>query len=174
MVDWQALFAPHAVVENVIRASAVYLLLFLLLRLLPNRKSGSLGPRDLVVVVLLASAVFRALMRDEASSITDAAIVVLTIVAWSVLLDLLEHRVPSLRPLLRSEAVELVRDGRIDQRSLRAAFMTEEELRSQLRLQGVADLALVERAYIEHDGQISVIRRESAAPPRTRGRSLAG
>ena len=171
MVDWQALFAPHAVVENVIRASAVYLMLFFLLRFLPNRKSGSLGPRDLLVVVLLATAVVRALMLDEASSLTDAAIVVATIVGWSVLLDLLEHRLPFLRPLLRSEAVELVRDGKVDQRRLRAAFMTEEELRSQLRLQGIADLELVHRAYIEHDGQISVIRRDGGAPPATQKRN---
>ena len=32
-------------------------MLFLLLRLVPNRKTGGLGPTDLLVVVLLANAV---------------------------------------------------------------------------------------------------------------------
>ncbi|HEU5286852.1 MAG TPA: DUF421 domain-containing protein, partial [Candidatus Limnocylindria bacterium] len=75
MVEWQGLLEPHHVIENIIRASTIYLLLFLLLRFLPNRKTGSLGPTDLLVVVLLATAVHSALIR-EGSSLTDAAVLV--------------------------------------------------------------------------------------------------
>lgn len=174
MVDWQGLLTPHAVLENVIRASAVYLMLFALLRFLPNRKSGSLGPRDLLVVVLLATAVFRALMRDEGSSITDAAIVILTIAAWSILLDVLENRVPALAPILRSPAVALIRNGTILRANLRGELMTEEELMAQLRLQGIEDVKDVTLASVEHDGRISIIRRDGAGPKGARSRTAVG
>ncbi len=39
-------------------------------------------------------------------------------------------------------------------------LITQEELMSLLREQGVEDLSDVERAYIEPDGRISVIARE--------------
>ena len=162
-MDWQGLFEPHHVVENVIRASSIYLLLVLLLRFLPNRKSGSIGPADLLVVVLLATVVTGALNRDV-SSITDAVVMVATIVAWSFITDTLATRVAFLRRLVYSEPVEVVRDGEVLARNLRREFMTHEELRAQLRLQGIENEAEVEHAYIEHDGRMSVIRRDGAEP----------
>jgi len=162
-MDWQGLFEPHNVVENVIRASTIYVLLVLLLRFLPNRKTGSLGPGDLLVIVLLATVVTGALNRDV-SSITDAVVMIATIVAWSFVTDILANRVPFLRRLVHSSPVEVVRDGEVLSRNLRREFMTDEELRAQLRLQGVEDETDVAHAYIEHDGRMSVIRRDGARP----------
>jgi uncharacterized membrane protein YcaP (DUF421 family) len=48
-------------------------------------------------------------------------------------------------------------------------LITEEELKSQLRLQGVEDPAEVKVAYIEGDGRVSVIARDgrsNGAPER--------
>jgi uncharacterized membrane protein YcaP (DUF421 family) len=162
-MDWQGLFEPHHVVENVIRASSIYLLLVLVLRLLPNRKSGSLGPADLLVVVLLATVVTGTLNRDV-SSITDAVVMVATIVAWSFITDILAQRVAFLRRLVYSAPVEVMRDGEVLSRNLRREFMTDEELRAQLRLQGIEDEDDVAHAYIEHDGRMSVIRKDGARP----------
>jgi uncharacterized membrane protein YcaP (DUF421 family) len=162
-MDWQGLFAPHHVVENVIRASSIYLILMLVLRFLPNRKTGSLGPADFLVVILLVAVVHGALNRD-ATSLTDAVVMVATIVAWSFITDILANRVPFLRRLVHSSPIEVVRDGEILGRNLRREFMTDEELLAQLRLQGIEDVADVAHAYIEHDGQMSVIRKDAAGP----------
>jgi uncharacterized membrane protein YcaP (DUF421 family) len=162
-MDWQGLFEPHRVLENIIRASSIYLLLVLLLRVLPNRKSGSVGPSDFLVIVLLATVVTGALNRDV-SSITDAVVMVATIVGWSFITDVIANKVPFVRHLVYSTPVELVRDGEILSRNLRREFMTEDELKAQLRLQGVEDEAEVAHAYIEHDGRMSVIRKDGAAP----------
>ena len=165
-MDWQGLFEPHRVAENIIRASAIYLLLVGLLRVLPNRKSGSLGPADLLVVVLLATVVNGALNRDV-SSLSDAVVMVATIVAWSFAFDIVANRVPFLRRVLHSEPVEVVRDGEIVGRNLRREFMTEDELRAQLRLQGLESEREVSHAYVEHDGRVSVIRK-AGLPPQPR------
>ena len=163
VMDWQGLFEPHHVVENVIRASSIYLLLVVVLRFLPNRKSGSLGPADLLVVILLVAVVHGALNRD-ATSITDAVVMVATIVAWSFITDILASRVPIVRRFIYPAPVEVMRDGEVLARNLRREFMTDEELRAQLRLQGVEDEADVAHAYIEHDGRMSVIRKDGARP----------
>lgn len=139
---------PHNVVENVIRASSIYLLLVLLLRFLPDRKSGSLGPADLLVIVLLATVVTGALNRDM-SSIMDAVVMMATIVAWSFITDTLANRVPFLRRLVYSAPVELVRDGEVLTRNLRREFMTNEELGPSSGCGGSGDEAEVAPAYIE-------------------------
>ena len=169
-MDWQGLLEPHHPVENVIRASTIYLLLFVLLRFLPNRKSGSLGPADVLFVVMLATVVTGALSRDV-TSLTDAVVMVATIVAWGLIGDLLANRVPFFRRLMHSDPVEVVRDGEILGRNLRREFMTEEELRAQLRLQGVEDVRDVAHAYIEHDGRMSVIRKDGPAPQPRAGKA---
>jgi uncharacterized membrane protein YcaP (DUF421 family) len=46
---------------------------------------------------------------------------------------------------------------------MRHELVTEEELMSHLRQQGLADLAQVHEAYMEGDGQISIIPREQPA-----------
>ena len=173
MVDWQGLFEPHHVVENMIRASSIYLMLFLLLRFLPNRKTGSLGPTDLLVVVLLATAVHAALIR-EGSSLTDAAVMVATIIGWSILLDIVGAHVPFLRWILHSDPVQVIRNGEVVGRNLRREFMTEDELKAQLRLQGVERVSEVRHAYIEHDGRVSVIRKDGKQPPRPARSAVTG
>src|SRR5438477_2920971 len=126
MVDWQALLEPHHVAENIVRATLVFWMLFLLLRFLPNRKAGGVG---------------------EGTAITDAAVQVFTIVGWSIAFDLLGGRIPALRGVLHSDPVEVVHDGEILKRNLRREFLTEEELDAQLRLQGVHAIEEVARAY---------------------------
>lgn len=163
MVDWQALLGPHYVAENILRATLIYWMLFLLLRFLPNRKTGGIGATDLLVVVLLANAVQTAMMR-ESTAITDAAVQVGTILGWSVAFDYLGAHVPALRSLLRSAPVEIIRDGEVQRRNLRREFITEDELDAQLRLQHVDDVREVSRAFVEHDGRISVIRRRDRSP----------
>lgn len=161
-MDLQTLLTPHNVLENIVRASATFWLLFLLLRFLPNRKTGGIGQTDLLVLLLLANAVQMAMIR-EGTAITDGAIQVLVIMGWSVIVDLLGDRVPWLRGVLRAAPVEVVRDGKVLTRNLRREFMTEDELDAQLRLQGIDAVDDVARAFVEHDGRISVIRKRDEA-----------
>lgn len=38
--------------------------------------------------------------------------------------------------------------------------MSDEEVRSQLRLHGIEDIGMVERAFIEPNGMVSIVLRE--------------
>jgi uncharacterized membrane protein YcaP (DUF421 family) len=55
----------------------------------------------------------------------------------------------------------LVRDGKMNRRNMKHELVTEEELMSQIRQHGIEDLAEVEKAYVEPDGQFSVIKKSS-------------
>ena len=52
----------------------------------------------------------------------------------------------------------LIQQGVLQRRNLRREFITMEELHEKLREQGIEKLADVKAAYLEGDGQISVIR----------------
>ena len=143
--------------EIFVRGTVTYLALFLLLRLL-RREISSFSMTDLLVVVLLADAAQNA-MAGEYRSVTDGLLLIATIIGWSFTLDWLGFHVPAMERLVHPPALPLIENGHL-RGNLRRQFITEEELQSQLRREGIEDVAQVKKAYIEGDGSISVIRRD--------------
>lgn len=159
-VDWQALFVPSvSIAETVLRGSAVYWFLFLIFRFVVRRDVGSVGIADVLVLVIIADASQNA-MAGEYTSITDGLILVSTIIFWNYLVDWLTFRFPKIARLAQSSTLWLVRDGRILHRNLRQEFLTVDELMSKLHEHGVEHLTEVKNAFLESDGQISVIKRK--------------
>ena len=159
MDDVARMFAVHVPVwELVVRASAMYLGLYFLLRLTPNRESGHLGLSNLLLIVVLADAAQNG-MAGEYQSVTEGMIVVATIVGWSVVMDWASYRYPKLRWLLRSPPARVIVDGRMVRSQMRRELVSEEELLSALRKLGIEDVAEVAEARIEPDGDVSVVRR---------------
>jgi uncharacterized membrane protein YcaP (DUF421 family) len=172
-INWQELFSPTLPFLAVfLRGTIVYLTLFALLRFVPNRVAGTVSTADLLLVVLIANATQNALTSDY-KSITDGLAVVATIVFWSYALNWLGHRFPQFQRLLRPQPLPLVKDGRLLRANMRRELLTEDELMTQVREQGVNDLAEVKEAFMEADGQISVIPRDGAGAGKKRKRLLA-
>jgi uncharacterized membrane protein YcaP (DUF421 family) len=158
-IDWANILFPQTpVLELVVRGTLTYLALFALLRLVLKREAGAVGMTDLLVVVLIADAAQNA-MADDYRSVPDGIILVVTLVFWSWALNWLGFRIPAVQRLVHPPALPLVRDGRMLRRNMAKELITEDELMSQLRLQGVDDLSQVVSANMEGDGRISVIER---------------
>ncbi|MEP6636912.1 MAG: YetF domain-containing protein [Acidobacteriota bacterium] len=155
-IDWQSVFVPTVSIPEIIfRGTVTYLLLFAVLRLL-RREAGGLGIADVLVIVLIADAAQNA-MSSTYKSVTEGAVLVGTIVFWDYTLDWLAYRFPRFQRLVRPPALILVKDGKMHRKHMRQEMVSEEELMSQLRQQGVNDLAEVKKACLEGDGRVSVI-----------------
>lgn len=159
LTDW---FVPSLpVVELLIRGTITYLLLFLLLRLVGRRESAGVGITDVLVVILLAEAA-SAGMVGEGETIGDGFILVIVILFWSVVIDALSYRFPWIERLVKSKPRPLIKEGRLIRTTMRREFMTYEEIMTQLRLRGFTDPSEVYRAYLEPNGEISVVSMEEA------------
>ena len=160
LIDWKTIFTPSMHVGEIfLRGTLVYLFLFFLLRIL-RREAGAIGISDLLVVVLIADAAQNA-MASEYKSITEGVILVGTIAFWDYFLDWIGYRFPVLQRLLRPGPLLLIKDGRMQRRNMRREMITEEELIAQLREQGVEHVEDVKKCYLEGDGHISVIKKDS-------------
>jgi len=91
-------------------------------------------------------------------------VLVLTIIGWDAALDRLGYKYRWFRQILHSEPLLLVRDGKPLKRNMTREALTMDELMSHLREQGVESVEQVKRAYLEDDGQISVIKNEPGPP----------
>lgn len=158
-LDWQGIFVPSiSIFEILVRGTLVYLALFTLLRFVLKREAGGLGVTDLLVVVLIADAAQNA-MAGGYRSIPEGILLVATIIFWSYALDWLSYRSLRFARLIQPRPLLLVKDGVMLRRNMRRELITEDELMSQLRRQGVHDIAQVKEAYMEGDGRISVLTR---------------
>jgi uncharacterized membrane protein YcaP (DUF421 family) len=164
-INWQEVFVPSiSVAELIVRGTLVYLALFSVLRIMPSRQIGTLGVPDLLVVVLFAEAAQNA-MASHYTSITEGAILVGTMIFWSYFLNWLGYIFAPFQRFLTPPPLLLVKNGRIIERHMQQQLITEEELMSQLRQQGVELLSEVKKAYMEADGSISVITYNSKTSP---------
>lgn len=156
-VDWRRVLVPDTpILEILVRGTSVYLFVLLLFRFVFKRQSGSLAITDLIVVVFVADAAQNA-MADDYRAVPDGLLLVAVIVLWAYVIDWLDSRFPRFQKISHPEPLVLVEDGRVVEENMKKDLVTREELMMQVRLKGVEDLARVERAYMESNGQVSVI-----------------
>jgi uncharacterized membrane protein YcaP (DUF421 family) len=161
-VDWARILLPRTpLAETFVRGAVTYFALFTLLRLASKREAAGTSISTLLVVVLIADAAQNAMAGDY-TSIADGVLLVATIIGCSVLLDWLGSRFRTFGALTHPPPLLVVRHGRLLPGNMRREMLSEEELWSQLREQGVRSLDEVEKAYLEGDGRLSVLKRRAA------------
>jgi uncharacterized membrane protein YcaP (DUF421 family) len=162
--DWARLFVPEmSLPEILIRGVLIYVALCLLLRVVLKRQAGKVSLSDLLVVTIVAGVCRNPLVRD-AYSITDGVLVVATVLFTGYARDWLSYYVPWIHALLHAPPVPLIHDGVILHDNLRRELMTESRLRCKLRGKGVRDPAEVADAWLEGEGKVSVIKKETPPP----------
>ena len=165
-IDWQSMFLPkESVAEIVIRGTIMYLGMYALLRVF-RRQSGSVGIADLLVIVVIADAAQNG-MAGDSKSITEALLLITTIVLWDWFFDWLGFKSPFWERILQPGPLLLIEDGKVIKKSLDKEFINEGELLSQLREQGIEEISKVKKCYLESNGHFSVIT--DISPPDKRG-----
>ena len=168
-IDWEQMLIPStSVLEIFVRGSIVYLALFVTMRFIPRRAIGSMGPSDLLVVVLIADAVQNG-MADSYESVSEALVLAATIIGWALVIDWIDHRFPQWQ-LAEGRPLKLVSDGVLLRENMDRQKITEAEVMAQLRLHGLDSPRTVVSAFLEGDGRISVLTRSErlTLPPQER------
>lgn len=147
--------------ELVIRGSVTFLVLYTLIRVVGRRESGGLGLTDVLVIVLAADAASTG-MNGDSKSIGDGFVLVCVILGWSMVIDALSYRFPRFASIAKAGPKPLIENGELVRRTLRREFMTEQEVMTQLRMHEIDDVSLVEHAYLEPNGSVSIVRRVRA------------
>ena len=159
-IDWSDLLLPtHSIAEMMLRGTVMYLCLFLILRFVMLRQSSTIGIADILVIVVIADAAQNGFAK-EYQSITEGVVLVLTIVGWDTLLNWLSFRFKLFERLLTPLPLPLIKDGVLNRRNMRKEFITQEELHGQLRQQGISSVKDVKQAFLEANGEISVVKYE--------------
>ena len=134
----------------------MYLGMFVLLRVF-RRQSGSVSMSDLLMIVIIADAAQNG-MAGDSKSVVEALILIVTIISWDYVIDWLGFKSVLMARILEAQPVTLIKNGRFVRKNLEAEMLTEDEVMSQLRQQGIEDIAEVRQSCLESNGEFSVIK----------------
>lgn len=155
--SWTVLFSVKVpVLELVGRGTLIYIAVLVFMRLMP-RLGGELAVMDLVFLLLIAEAAAHGM--GEYTSITEAVIVIGTLMICNYILNYLSFHFRLVERLISGAPLQVIRNGRLMHRNMRREYLTQDELMTQLRAHGIEHISDVKAAYIEGDGQLTVIAR---------------
>jgi uncharacterized membrane protein YcaP (DUF421 family) len=146
--------------ETLFRAALVYLFLTLLFRLAGKRTLSQVTPFDLVLLLIISETVQQAMIAED-NSMTNAALLVLTLIAIDILLSWLKQRWNWLDRVMDDRPLIIVQDGKpIEDRMKRERVSEGEVMASARHTQGVGRMEDIAYAVLETDGKISIIQKE--------------
>jgi uncharacterized membrane protein YcaP (DUF421 family) len=144
--------------DLVFRVAAVFILIFIVTRVIGRRELASLEPFDLILLVVLGDLVQQGVTQDD-YSVTGAFIVIATMGLMTVGASYLSFRFRPLPRIMEGEPIVLMENGRPIEQNLRRERITVDELAEKARLEQVESLDDVRLAVLETNGDISVIPR---------------
>jgi len=147
-----------------LRTVLIYVILICCMRLMGKRQIGELEVSDLVTTLLI-SEIATVPITEENFPIIHALIPIFTLVAFEVGSSFLLVHFPAIKTLVSARPTTLISRGKVDRRAMIKARLSADELISELRQQGVTDIAEVQYAILEQNGNITVIQKAEYKTP---------
>jgi len=146
--------------ERAIRAIAVYVFLLVAVRVFGRRELGQLTAFDVIVLLSLSNMLQNAIGNDN--SLVGGLLGALVLLSANLLLAFAVYRRRGIERLVEGDARILIHDGQVRPEALKKELMTERDLLSAVRREGLERFEDVHLAVAEPNGMISIIPRVRA------------
>ena len=148
--------------DTVFRAICVYALLLIIFRVSGKRSLAQITTFDLVLTLIISEAIQQALVDDD-NSMTNAFILVMTLVATDIGLSLAKQRWGGFQRVVEGTPVVLFEQGQPHEERMRNERVNEEEILGAAReSHGLERLEQIKYAVVEQNGRITVIPRKGS------------
>lgn len=147
--------------DAVLRAAAIYLMVWVLFRLSGKRSLSQITTFDLVLILIIGEATQQALLGQD-YSVTNAVLVVATLIGLDTAESLWKQRSKMVSKVSDSVPLLLVQDGQIIQEHVDKARVDEGDILAAAReLQGLERMDQIKYAVLERSGGISIIPKQA-------------
>lgn len=146
---------------SIFRGAAVYLMLLLIFRIAGKRTLSDVTTFDFVLILIISEVVQQGMIGRD-NSLTNAFLLVFTLVGLNILISVLKQRWPRLEALLEGRPVIIFDRGKPLREMLDRERVGEEDILHAARAaHGLAQLSEIETAVLEPSGGISVIPKDN-------------
>jgi uncharacterized membrane protein YcaP (DUF421 family) len=156
-------FEPKVpLLEIVLRVLLIYVFLLVVMRLFGKKEIGRWMPMEFLAMLLLARAVGPAMTAGD-RSLAVAGVATVTLLGLTYLFDSLAFRSERIEGWIEGRPELLIEDGRVNGKVMKSELLTRQQLEAALRREKLRSPEEVALAYIEPNGQISIIPKKKAS-----------
>ncbi len=140
----------------VLHTAAIYVFLIVTLSFLGQRQVSQLGIMELVVIMVLGSAVETPMVAAD-TSLLAGIVAASTLLLCNRLFSILVDRWDWLERVVVGRPIPLVYRGKLLRQGLNEAGLTEADVSEGIRERGYENIAEIKLAVLEIDGTISAV-----------------
>ena len=147
--------------DAILSAFTIYLFLLVVFRIGGKRTLGQTTTFDFVLLLIIAETTQQALLGDD-YSLTNALLLITTLISIDIALSLLKRRWPKLDRLVEGVPMVIVEHGKPLWDRMHKARVDESDVLTAAReLQGLKRMEDIEYAVLERSGSISIVPRRT-------------
>ncbi len=147
-----------------IRTILIYIILVIAMRLMGKRQIGELEISDLITTLLISEIATLPITEPEIPFL-HAIVPIIILLTIEVVVSMLLALSPKLKNLLTARPTTLIKDGIINQKAMRDARLSFDELFSELRSQSIDDISQIKYAILEQNGKITIAQKARFRQP---------
>lgn len=134
----------------------MYIFLITTLRISGKRQVGQLQISELVITLLLSELAAMPIYDPNVPMVLSAVPIII-LISFEIIASFAASRSALLKKFIEGTPSIIIKKGVIDQDEMKKIRLNVDELLAELRLKSIADIADVEYAILEQNGQLSVI-----------------
>jgi uncharacterized membrane protein YcaP (DUF421 family) len=146
-----------------VRALVLYIIVVITMRIMGKRQIGQLQPFELAIAIMI-SELAAVPMQNTGIPLINGIIPILTLLIAQILMSFLSMKSIKARALICGKPSILIENGKIKEDELQKEMYTLNDLLEQLRIKSVPNIADVEFAILETNGQLSIIPKSQKRP----------
>lgn len=146
-----------------IRTLILYSLVIITMRIMGKRQIGQLQPFELAVAIMI-SELAAVPMQNTGIPLLAGIIPILTLLIAQILLSFVSLKSTKARGIICGKPSIMIENGKIIEANLRREMYTLNDLLEQLRIKNTPNVADVEFAILETNGQLSIIPKSQKRP----------
>ncbi|MEJ6981277.1 YetF domain-containing protein [Pedobacter sp. P351] len=150
----------HSLVRILLVGVLAYFSLIFMLRISGKRTLAQMKEFDFIVTVALGSTLATVLLSKDVA-LADGALALALLISLQYLLAYISVRSKAFSKLISSEPTLIFYKGNFLGKALKKERVTEAEVRSILRSNGVTSIKQVEAVVMESNGQFTVVKEGS-------------
>ena len=146
--------------SSVIRAACIYAFLLIIFRFAGKRTLAQITTFDLVLTLIISEAIQQALV-DSDNSLTNAILLVITLVGLDLGLSVLKGRSDRIDRIVEGMPVIILENGTLHQARMNEERVSEAEILGAAReAHGLARMEQIRYAVVEQNGRITIVPQE--------------
>jgi uncharacterized membrane protein YcaP (DUF421 family) len=148
--------------DSVLRAVAMYAILMVIFRVSGKRSLAQITTFDFILLLMISEATQQALLGND-FSMTNAVLVITTLIVIDIGFSLLQQRFPGIGPWVEDVPLVLVNEGQVLKQRMDKVRISESDILEAARAkQGLERMDQIKYAVLERTGEVSIIPKQQS------------